>query len=95
VASEREGERFGFPRVSASCDFLRPATFGDVLDVTVRVSNVGRKSVTYAFEFFKGTELVGRGQISAVCCRFIPGARIEAVEIPDNIRKALTMDSPP
>src|SRR5262245_38498697 len=41
-----EGERFGFPRVSASCDFMRPVTFLDVIDVTVSVESVGHKSVT-------------------------------------------------
>src|SRR5262249_43324668 len=44
------GQHLGFPRVAAACDYLRPVTFEDVLDVAVRVESVGRSSVTYAFE---------------------------------------------
>src|SRR5207253_4658183 len=46
-----EGRKIGFPRVSASCDFVKPVTFGDEVEIAVRVARVGRKSVTYAFEF--------------------------------------------
>jgi YbgC/YbaW family acyl-CoA thioester hydrolase len=88
VAMEHEGERLGFPRVSASCDYLSPAHFDDQIDVEVSVSNVGRKSVTYAFEFFCGDVLLARGQVSAVCCRVVPGG-IESIEMPGSIRKAL------
>src|SRR5436305_6306274 len=48
-----EGRMLGFPRVAASCDYLRPARFEDLLDVAVTLRKVGRKSVTYGFEFFK------------------------------------------
>jgi YbgC/YbaW family acyl-CoA thioester hydrolase len=89
VSMPQETERLGFPRVSASCDFMRPARFEDVLDVVVTVSNVGRKSVTYAFEFYKEEEILARGQISTVCCRFVPGKPMESVEIPPAIRKKL------
>src|SRR6516162_8921063 len=61
VAMVLEGERVSFPRVSASCDYLRPVSFEDVLDVAVRLHKIGRKSVTYAFEFSKGGEVVARG----------------------------------
>jgi YbgC/YbaW family acyl-CoA thioester hydrolase len=90
VAMQPEGEaKISFPRVSASCDFLRPVRFEDVLDVIVTVSNVGRKSVTYAFEFFKGPELVARGQVSTVCCRVGPGRVLESIEIPTVVRQVL------
>jgi YbgC/YbaW family acyl-CoA thioester hydrolase len=89
VAMQRQGERVGFPRVSATCDFLRPARFEDVLDITVTLSNLGRKSVTYAFEFSKRGEVVARGQISAVCCRFNADLSVESVEIPPAIRQLL------
>ena len=79
----------GFPRVSASCDYLRPAKFLDVVEITVRVANLGAKSVTYEFEFFKAGELLARGQITAVCCRTLPDNRLESMEIPADIRQKL------
>lgn len=82
-------ERLGFPRVAASCDYVSPARFLDVIDVTVTVLKVGRKSVTYRFEFFKKDQLLARGQISACCCRALPGHQMESIEIPPAIRAKL------
>src|SRR5579884_4042575 len=65
VVMEWEGEAISFPRVSASCDYTRPVRFEDILDITVQVANVGRKSVTYAIEFHHQGHLVARGQLSA------------------------------
>jgi YbgC/YbaW family acyl-CoA thioester hydrolase len=93
VVLEWEGERLSFPRVAASCDYLRPARFEDVLDITVSVARLGRSSVTYAFEFFKGPELLARGQMTAVCCRIVAGQGPEAREVPARIRERLQRGS--
>src|SRR5262245_50694541 len=84
-----EGQRISFPRVAASCDYLRPARFEDVLEVTVAVHRLGRKSVTYAFAFFRDGELLARGQLSSVCCRFEPGQPLQSIEIPPPLREKL------
>jgi YbgC/YbaW family acyl-CoA thioester hydrolase len=83
------GDELGFPRVSASCDYVSPARFEDVLEVAVTVEKVGRKSVTYAFEFTRGGELIARGRVSSVCCRVLPGHGLESVEIPAGLRARL------
>src|SRR5271167_2282952 len=51
VALTWEGEKLGFPRVAASCDYLRPVHFEDVVDVAVSLVRLGQKSATYGFEF--------------------------------------------
>ena len=84
-----EGEVLGFPRVAASCDYLRPARFQDVLDVAVRVEKVGRKSVTYAFEFALDGVVLARGRVSSVCCRVTPNQELESLEIPESLRAVL------
>ena len=89
VALEWEGQSLGFPRVGASCDFVRPVTFLDVVDIDVTVCRLGGKSVTYGFDFSKGAELVARGQVSSVCCRVLPGRKLESMEIPGPLREAL------
>jgi YbgC/YbaW family acyl-CoA thioester hydrolase len=89
VALTWEGEKIGFPRVSASCDYLRPARFQDVLDVTVTLHQIGRKSVTYEFEFSKGGEVVARGRVSSVCCRVGDGYELESIDIPASLRRRL------
>jgi YbgC/YbaW family acyl-CoA thioester hydrolase len=89
VAMGWEGGKIGLPRRAASCEYLRTVSFEDLLEITVRVANVGRTSITYAFEFFKEGELVARGQVSCVCCRVLPEHRIEAMEIPASLRQKL------
>lgn len=84
-----QAQEFGFPRVSASCDYLKPARFEDVIEIGVTVVNVGRKSVSYAFEFTKAGEVIARGQISAVCCRVGANRALESIEIPDSVRQRL------
>jgi YbgC/YbaW family acyl-CoA thioester hydrolase len=81
-------ETIGFPRVSASCDYLRPARFEDLLEVTVTVSKVGRSSVTYAVEFSKDNEVIARGTVTSVCCK-VEGQKFESMPIPDGIRELL------
>src|SRR5215475_10720694 len=53
VVMDWEGERISFPRVSASCDFLHPVRFEDVLTISVSIRKIGSKSISYGFEFFK------------------------------------------
>jgi YbgC/YbaW family acyl-CoA thioester hydrolase len=84
-----DGLRIGFPRVAASCDYLKPARFEDLLDVTVRLARIGRKSVTYAFEFSKDGEVLARGQVSSVCCRVQDDHQLESIDIPPRYRELL------
>jgi acyl-CoA thioester hydrolase len=84
-----EGQELGFPRVSAACDYFKPVYFEDVLEIAVRVENVGRKSVTYGFEFTRGGEVLARGRVSCVCCLVRADNRLESVEIPASLRARL------
>jgi acyl-CoA thioester hydrolase len=89
---EPGGEGFGFPRVSASCDFFKPARFEDVLDIAVTVEKVGGKSVTYRFDFSLDGAKVAAGTITTVYCRHLPGNRLESADIPDPVRAKLEGD---
>jgi acyl-CoA thioester hydrolase len=82
-----EGQQVGFPRVAASCDYLKPVRFEDVLDIAVTVERVGTKSVTYAFEFAHDGVPVARGKVTSVCCRVREDRTIESVEIPMTLRE--------
>src|SRR5262245_6146765 len=84
-----EGQPMGFPRVSAACSYLKPARFEDVLDIAVKIQTIGRKSVTYAFEFSRNGEPIARGEVSSVCCRVVGDHELESIEIPAGIRGKL------
>jgi acyl-CoA thioester hydrolase len=84
------GQRFGFPRVSANCDFKRPVRFEDLLDIAVTVEEVGRKSVRYRFDFARDGDEVAVGRITAVYCLHSPDRGMESLEIPADLRAKLT-----
>ena len=92
VKMEWEGQAIGFPRVSASCDYASPARFEDVLDIAVLIDRIGRKSVTYAFEFSRNGQLIARGKVTSVCCRVTNEHRLEGIDIPASYRARLQSD---
>src|SRR5207244_3729873 len=89
VAFQDDGDKLGMPRVSASCDYLKPVRFQDLVEIAVTLRRLGTKSVTYGFDFHKDGALIARGQVSSVCCRVRPGQGLEAVAIPPAVRTRL------
>ncbi len=85
--------RYGFPRVSAACDFFKPARFEDEIEVLVTVEQVGAKSVSYAHEFRRGEDVLARGRITAVYVKVGVDHKLHAGEIPPEIRAKLLGES--
>jgi len=84
------GVKWGFPRVSAACDYQRPARFEDVLTISVIVEKVGARSVNYRFEFSnQDGEPIAIGRITTVYCRHPALGQLESVGIPVDIRAKL------
>jgi 4-hydroxybenzoyl-CoA thioesterase len=48
----------GFPTVHFEADFVRPIRHGDTINLGVRVDNVGRTSITLAYEARRGKTLL-------------------------------------
>ena len=89
VVQDDDQGTISWPRASATCDYLGPCRFEDVLDVSVSIARLGRTSVTYAFTFtLDGTE-VATGQMTAVCCRIGHDHPPIPLEIPQSIRDRL------
>jgi len=82
-----DGVKWGFPRVSATCDYQKPAKFQDVLSIAVSLERLGTKSVSYRFDFTNQRgEPVASGRMTAVFCRSDGPDHIEALDIPPDIR---------
>ncbi|MBY0457250.1 MAG: acyl-CoA thioesterase [Gemmataceae bacterium] len=87
-----DGLKWGFPRVSASCDFVKPAKFSDVLTIAVAIEKIGKKSVSYRFDFSNSRgEPVAVGRTTAVFCRSAGPDQIESLEIPPAVRAKLAL----
>ena len=84
------GVKWGLPRVSAACDYRKPARFLDVLTIAVTVERVGAKSISYRFDFTNQRgEALAVGRITAVLCREDEPGRLESFEIPADVRAKL------
>lgn len=94
AGSERDGERatgsrtISWPRVAVACDYFAPARFEDELDLSIRIVHVGRRSIEFETEFFKGDERIALGRITAVCCETGQGS-FTPIEIPTAMRDKL------
>src|SRR5262245_27422728 len=84
-----DGQPMSFPRVSATCDYLTPAKFEDMLDVDVMIERLGSKSITYAFHFSRSGQAIARGKITSVCCRVNGQGKLESIDIPAGYREKL------
>jgi acyl-CoA thioester hydrolase len=84
-----DGELVSFPRVATSCQFKSPARCEEILDISIHISRLGSKSITYDFEFqIEGRE-VATGQITCVCCRVVPGEALQPMAIPADVVEKL------
>lgn len=83
--------RLGMPRVSASCDFLRPIRFEDEVEVRLRVREVGERRIAYEFEFRlrPALELAATGAMTVVHARRSSGGRFASAPLPPFLRDAV------
>lgn len=91
IHEQVEDIEIGWPRVSATCDFRRPARYNDVLTIRVSIEEIRTRSVRYGFEFLIDLDEppVATGSVAAVCVKFDEDG-IAAIPIPDRIRGDLT-----
>jgi len=81
------GASLGWPRVSAACDYRRPARFGDELEIVTRVVEQGTTSLTFGFTVTREGALVAEGRMTSVCCRLEP--HLQPVPIPERMAAAI------
>lgn len=93
VHFDYQGERVGWPRLSASCEYKSPARLNDVLEIHVRVVRKGRTSMVYAFTFTCQERLVAEGQLASACC-VLGGERLRPIPIPSFLADQLA-EAPP
>jgi 4-hydroxybenzoyl-CoA thioesterase/acyl-CoA thioester hydrolase len=82
---EHDGMRITWPRVNASCEFIKPVRFEDVMDVHLTVQRLGQKSITFGFAFSHNGSEIACGQLVTACCR-LDGEKLMAIPIPEFIR---------
>jgi YbgC/YbaW family acyl-CoA thioester hydrolase len=77
-----DGVQIGWPRLEASCRFLRPVRFEDELDICLQVVRKSTRSLTFEVVFVCRGERVAEGRLVTCCCALEPGERPRAIPIP-------------
>jgi YbgC/YbaW family acyl-CoA thioester hydrolase len=78
-----DGRYIGWPRVSASCSFERPARYEDVIEVRLEIERIGVKSLTFLAEFWLGDQRIAHGRMKTACCLCGHGQPLESIVIPE------------
>jgi acyl-CoA thioester hydrolase len=89
VMRDSAGEVISWPRAAAQCDFRGTASFEEILDVSVTITRLGEKSVTYAFVVARDVQRIAEGKLTVVCCKIQLHAPPVSIPIPADIRAAL------
>lgn len=86
-------ERVGWPRVHVDCDFQAPLRFEDTVEIRLLVRERRKKSIVYAFRFWKLNEEpvreVARGSLAVACVRRDESGRMCGVPIPAAIAEKI------
>ena len=90
IHQQMDKAEIGWPRVSATCEFRKPARNADILIIRVSIEEIRTRSVRYGFRFYldPGDPPIATGSVAAVCVKFEDG-EIIAIPIPDQIRADL------
>ena len=99
IDTNLDGQEYGWPRVHATCDYMRPLRFEEEFEIHLRVQAKKPKSLSYEFVFRKtgeaaGTE-VAHGSLTVVCVAVDAATgKMRAVTIPEAIASRIETAPP-
>ncbi len=79
-------ERLGFPTVNVRAEFFEPFVYGDVAEVEVWVSRVGRTSATFEYRLRRASDAALCASATLVQVAMSLDDR-RAVPVPENLRR--------
>jgi acyl-CoA thioester hydrolase len=83
----------GWPRVSASCEYHRPLRFEQEFDVTVRVGELAKRTITYTGEITRDGERIATGAWKIACVAKLPDGSMKSTEVPVDVASRLSRAS--
>jgi acyl-CoA thioester hydrolase len=83
----------GWPRVAASCEYHRPLRFEQEFDVTVRVGELAKRTITYTGEITRDGERIATGTWKIACVAKLPDGSMKSTEVPVDVASRLSRDS--
>jgi acyl-CoA thioester hydrolase len=83
------GSPYGFPRVSATCDYKSPLRFEDEVDVHVRIVEMTGKSLRYACTVSAGSRVAAELGMTVLCVTSDAAGAMRATSLPAHVRDRL------
>src|SRR5215213_9267961 len=80
-----EKSPIGWPRVSASCEFHRPLKFEQEFDISVRISELGKRTITYEGTITREGQKVATAVWKIACVTRLADGTIKSAEIPADV----------
>jgi YbgC/YbaW family acyl-CoA thioester hydrolase len=84
----------GWPRISASFEFLKALRFEDEIEVQIRLVGRTAKTFTYQAIIMHEGRMAAVGTMSTICVRKRPGEPLKATDIPLEIGERFTLVDP-
>ncbi len=83
-------EKFGLPIVAADCRFLKPARYGEMLEMETSIKELKEKAIVFQFSFYRppDTGLLAEGTATCVAIDHTWKARALPEVLADKIRIA-------
>ena len=84
-----EQSSIGWPRVAASCEYHRALKFEQEFEVNVRISELTKRTITYAGEITRNGERIATGRWKIACVSKLPDGTMRSAEIPSDVAERL------
>ena len=90
-----EQSAIGWPRVGASCEFHRALKFEQEFEVTIRVTEITKRTMSYACEMTQDGQRIATGTLKIACVSKFPDGTMKSVEIPEDMARRFKPSEPP
>ena len=89
LSSHPERSEIGWPRVAASCEFHRPLKFEQEFDISVHISELGKRAISYAGKITRNGDRIATASWKIACVSRLPDGNIRSAEIPADVADRL------
>ena len=84
-----ERSDIGWPRVAAACEFHRALKFEQEFDIAIRITDVTKRTISYACEMSQDGQKIATGTLKIACVAKLPDGSMKSAAIPADVADRL------
>lgn len=84
-----EHSPIGWPRVAAACEFHRPLRFEQEFEISVRISELGKRTISYSGEITREGARIATASWKIACVARLADGTMKSAEIPADVAHRL------